>query len=103
MSALYPITASSLLEEVNRLITVIEAERAEKNRLCQAVITDLQTRGYTHELLMIAGDVVDWLYRNKLVPTNPEDGLGIFVGLRGQKELDRISNMHLGIVAARRS
>lgn len=102
MSATHPITVTGLLEETDRILATEQA-RIEKNRLYMAIVTDLQTRGYTHELIMIAGDVVDWLYRNKLVPTNPEDGLGIFVGLRGQKELDRISNMYLGIVAARRS
>lgn len=90
MSALYPITASSLLEEVDRLIAVVEAERVEKNRLYQAIIADLNTRGYNYNLIMIAGDVVDWLYRNNLVPNDPAQGLGIFVGLRGQKALDRI-------------
>lgn len=85
MSDLHPITTTALLEDADKII-----RNHEQVLLVRALVADLTARGVDRNQLMMACDIVDYFRRLGSTPTRPEDALKIFLGLEGERELDRV-------------
>lgn len=85
MSDLHPITTTALLEDADKII-----RNHEHLLLIQALVADLTARGVDRNQFMMACDIVDYFRRLGSTPTRPADALKIFLGLEGERELDRV-------------
>ncbi|MFH0412018.1 hypothetical protein ACG98H_07895 [Corynebacterium sp. L4756] len=98
MSDTYPISATALLEEADRIIG-----KEYTNQLYSFIIADLQVLGYDSELIMIAGEIIARLDELDARPEHPAHGLQVFLNIYGRTELEQVVTDRLDVVKKRKA